>query len=107
MAQQVKDMLPESGFLFMELKNELREHTHHTHMQQAKEFIIEKQTPLSTDTETGKKSYPSSNFLRVFYFLKTRVPMWSQDISSFSQWPCPVYQYQSLFIRGLRDGYAP
>ena len=35
-------------------------------------------------------------------FISTGVPMWGQDVSSFSYWPCPVYLYWALSDRDIR-----
>ena len=66
--------------------------TNTQHTVRSKKSITGKQIAPSKDT--GGEESPSSNFLRGFYFLKTRVPTWDPDISSFSHWPCPVYLYQ-------------
>ena len=95
-------LLPESEFLFTEPKNELCKRTQVA----SKRLYYRKAKALSTDTEKGKKHSPS-DFLSGGYLLKTGVPMWGPDISSFSHWSCPGYLYQFLSSRGLRGTYAP
>ena len=56
-------MLPESGFLFTEPKNELHEHTGG---KQAKVFITGKQTATRTETGRERKSPPFLLFCRGF-----------------------------------------
>ena len=69
-AGDARKMLPESGFLFTELKNELREHTG---SKQAKVFLTGKQRAPSTDPGRGRKSPPSYcswgfYFFNLFFF---------------------------------------
>lgn len=86
-----RKILPESRFLFSELKNELQ----HTGSKQAQVFITGQQIAPSTDTRRGKKSPPFLSFDGSFYFLRTGVTTWGPDIISFSHWPYPVIYIRS------------
>lgn len=93
-----RKMLFESGFLFTELKNEYQEYTG---SKQAQVFITGRQTAPRTDCE-GEEEFPFLLFYGCFYVLRTGVPTWGSDTSSFSHWPCPVDVYRALSNRDFR-----
>ena len=96
-------MLPESGFLFTEPKNELREHTGG---QASQVFITGEQTAPSTDWE-GEEESPFTLFYGGFYFLRMGVPTWGLDIVPVSDWPCPAPYSQPYPIGVLEMNMPP
>ena len=91
-------MSPESGFLFMQSKNELHKHTG---SKQAKSLLQEsKQHP-------EMKSPPPLSY-RDFYPLKMGgVPMWGPERCGFLLLALPSYLYQSLSNRCLGVEMSP
>ena len=73
-------MLPESRFLFMELKRELHEYTD---SKQAKDFITGKQRAQHRHGE-GEEESPFLLFYGGYSLLKTGVPTWGPDITLFT-----------------------
>ena len=78
----------------------------YTHRRQAKDFIIEKQTGLSTDTERGK-NFPLPIFLWRFLFVKNGDTNMGSSHHSFFPLALSSHLPRALSNRGLRDGYAP
>ena len=45
----------------------------------------------------GEEEFPLFYYsFEVFNLVKSGVPMWGPDTSTFSHWPCPVYLYHAL-----------
>ena len=81
-------MLPESRFLFAELKNELRQCKGG---QTSKSLYYRKaNSSQHRHWEGEEESPPLPIVLCRFLFLKDGIPTWGLDIISFSHWPCPV-----------------
>ena len=96
-------MLPESGILFMEPKDELHEHTVG---KQEKVFIIGKQVAPNTDTGRGRKSPPLPIVPKRFLFLKDGGTNVGYEHHSFFPLALSSHLYWALSNRDLKNGYA-